>query len=153
MSIPGRQQGDENEIFHDYIKDFRPEHRLSWTTLQSIPISSLEWSTLCPSMMLQRSQEITYPPITTHNGNEIVLGSTYPPLFELGNKGEIPPMMKARLPDNEMGREIAALVVGGTAYMEDIADRLAEELDNPTGDFIGKKVGLKHVPGTKQKVV
>ncbi len=147
LDIPGRLPG---EIWLDHIPNLRPEHRLTASTLYSIPTTELGWTILCPSGMTPRSTALTY---SVEVGNEIVFGANYAPYFELGGKGELPPPMRARLGDDEMGKEIGALVTEHTAIMEDIADRLAEELEKPTGDWVGKKVGLKYVPGTTVKAI
>lgn len=149
LDVPG---GDakKGEIFHDHIPNYRPEHRLTISTLESIPINLLQWSALCPAAMTQVNENPTYP---AKVGNEIVFGATYPPYLKMGEAPELAGPFKAMMPDTQMGKEIAQLVRVHTASMEDIADRLAEELQKPDEEFVGKRVGLKNVPGTKVKVV
>ncbi|KAG8862408.1 hypothetical protein FRB96_001478 [Tulasnella sp. 330] len=141
LKIPG-----SGKTFHDYWSWFGTTYDLAVNTITSIPLSSLRWSILCPSKMTITSTAISSA-VDGPPGNSIVLGADSPPLYQ--------PSWLMLIPIIGIHLEILRAASSHRTTLEDVADRLAEDLAEAGGgeQWDGKLVGVKNVPGAQKKTV
>lgn len=123
--------------------------------LQSIPISTLRWSILCPGKMYERSPFISSNITSLSSTNSTIkqsmskthhihLQNDFPPISSLAiyiTKNILIPLRHIL---GVLTLVPLALYWGGT-YLEDIADRLAVELKEGGEEYVGRRLGVQQV--------
>lgn len=111
-----------------------PEHRHTWSKLQAIPPSAIDWSILCPGVM-QPLSKTTYPLAANSSAENLQASSGSPP--DWSPRLLCIPFIGGYL--NIMSQASTY----GTA-LEDNVDFIAKDLlDGNQSKWIGQKVGVK----------
>ena len=111
-----------------------PEHRYTWSKLQAIPPSAINWSILCPGVMKPLSKT-SYPLAANASAENLQASSGSPPDWSL-----------SFLCIPFIGRYLNIMSQASTygTTLEDNADFIAKDLlDGNQSKWIGQKVGVK----------
>jgi len=109
------------------------EHVHTYALLQAKPLENLQWSMLCPSVMEPASKTIDVDTTTT-GANSLVAAADVPPNF-LGTYLMWLPVLGP----------LFHVLRNGLRYnikLEDAADFIAADLEQPGSKFVGHRVGL-----------
>lgn len=111
-----------------------PEHRQTWSKLRALPPSTIEWSILCPGVMLPLSK-ITYPLANEASAKNISASASVPPQWS--SQFFCVPLVGGYL--NIMSQALAY-----TTALENNADFIAEDLlEGKDSQWIYQKVGTR----------
>lgn len=120
------------------IEDYMPawttsHHRGKEPILQAIPFTELEWSMLCVAMMYPKTD--TIKALSGPEKHNLIVGSWNPPDWQDHWIRKIP-FLGTYL-------NLIPCVAAHWAYLEDVADFIAEDLCKKKSEYIGAFVGFK----------
>jgi hypothetical protein len=109
------------------------QHQGTVAVMTTVPLSKVEWSVLCVSIMTPISLKIEV--LAAPRNHELILKAAEPP-------GWRDSWVKS-LPVVGNFLNIAVALPGYTTRLEAVADFLAEDLEKGSGEWVGKLVGMK----------
>jgi len=109
------------------------QHRGTSVVVEAVPLFTLQWSMLCVAVMKPATHAIE--PLATPRKHKLLVGAGTPP-------GWVDSWVKG-MPLVGVYLNLVIGVARSTTELEDVADFMAEDLESGSGEWMGKKVGIK----------
>lgn len=117
------------------------EHGLTYDCLRAQSLERLKWSMLCPSAMLPANK--TIEPLSEPRGNTLVVENGIPADWRYSYLNQIP-ILGTIL-------SIFGNILRYNTTLEDNADFMAADLENPDSKHIGHRVSVIDLPKGKKE--
>lgn len=118
----------------DYLPAWLIEHQLGVDrAIRKLPRSDVEWSLLCVAMMSPAHDEVEA--LTEPRKHNLIVQAWRPPAWQ--------DHWIRSIPFIGLYLNLVPVIASYTTKLEDVADLIAEDLDKPRSEWIGKFVGFK----------